>query len=156
MSDTPEPIDPHTLPAEPVACSLGTWTHSDVDAGGNVYLIATPTGATIAIRGHGDLSAANIEADIANPAPAPVPVPAEVTRPRFVIALRKVLGLEEAHVFAMISAIEDAEEQQDTRDWWEHTGVFRRDDARLNAMAARESVTTEQLDAVFIHAANNT
>ena len=71
MSDTPEPIDPRTLPAEPVACSLGTWTHSDVDAGGNVYLIETPTGATIAIRANGDLSAANIEADITNPAPAP-------------------------------------------------------------------------------------
>lgn len=88
MSDTPdEPIDPRTLPAEPVACSLGTWTHSDVDAGGNVYLIATPTGATIAIRANGELSAANLESDIANPAPAPVPVPSRVTRRQLFLAL---------------------------------------------------------------------
>lgn len=72
MSEEPEPIDPRTLPLEPVACSLGTWTHSEVDAHGNVYLIATPTGATIGIRANGDLSAANIEADIASPAVPPV------------------------------------------------------------------------------------
>lgn len=71
MSDQPEPIDPRTLPLEPVECSLGTWTHSDVDDHGNVYLITRPDGQVWGIRAKGELSADNIENDIANPGTLP-------------------------------------------------------------------------------------
>lgn len=54
-------------PFEPYECSLGTVIGHDA----NAYRIATPDGRTIGIAANGAPSAANVEADIANP-PAPV------------------------------------------------------------------------------------
>lgn len=155
MSDQPEPIDPRTLPLEPVECSLGTWTHSDVDDHGNVYLITRPDGQVWGIRAKGDLSAEAIEDDIANPGTLPPSVPQEVTRPRFIIALRKVLGLTEDAVYDMISGL-PAEQQDDVRDWFDHGVFFNRADSLLNDIAASQGITAEQLDSVFIHAGTQT
>jgi hypothetical protein len=120
------------------------------------YHIRLPDGQVTGIRANGEPSPENVEADIASPATEPVSVPQEVTRPRFMIALRKVLGIAEGQVYAMISAISDAEQQEDVRDWFDHGVFFRRDDATLIGFAAAQSVTPEQLDAVFIYAGTAT
>jgi hypothetical protein len=86
---------------------------------------------------------------LANPPPYVPGVPQELTRPRFMMGLRKALGLTEGAVFAMISGIEDAELQEDVRDWYEHGVFFRRDDALLNSVADAQGITAEQLDEVF-------
>jgi hypothetical protein len=99
---------------------------------------------------NGEPSAENVAADLANP-PAPVvAVPQEISRPRFMIGMRKVLGLTEGAVFALISQIEDEETQEDVRDWFEHGTVFARSDHWLNLMAQAQGVTSAQLDQVFI------
>jgi hypothetical protein len=63
-----EIIEETPAPFAPVECSLGTWTATDRDT----YLITTTDGRTVAIIANGDLTAENIEADIANPLPAEV------------------------------------------------------------------------------------
>jgi hypothetical protein len=63
-----EEIIPEPAPFIPVPCSLGTWTGVDDDT----YLITEASGQVLGIRANGDLTAENIEADIASPKPAPV------------------------------------------------------------------------------------
>jgi hypothetical protein len=133
----------------PYACTLGTVIGYTEDEHGSGYLIQQADGQTVGVLAKGEPSAENVEDDIAEPRALPVPVPSEITRPRFIIGLRKVLGLTEGHVFALISSIADPEEQEDARDWWEHGVFFRRDDHWLLTMAERQSVTAEQLDDVF-------
>jgi hypothetical protein len=150
MSD--EPIE--ETPFETYECSLGTVIGHTKDEHGQGYLIQQTDGQTVGVLANGEPSVDAVEGDIANPRALPAPVPTEITRPRFIIGLRKVLGLTEGHVFALISSIADPEEQEDARDWWEHGVFFRRDDHWLLLMAERQGVTPEQLDNVFRNGAN--
>jgi len=150
MSDTPE------TPAFPYTVEVAGITYEVLAPEGEPgYRVRLPDGGVTAFpSASGDPSPDNAEADIAyalaNP-PAPVvAVPQEISRPRFMIGLRKVLGLTEGAVFALISQIEDEETQEDVRDWFEHGTMFARSDHWLNLMAQAQGVTSAQLDQVFI------
>lgn len=90
-----------------------------------------------------------LSAAIENPPAVPVPVPTEISRAEFVIAIRRVLGLSEGTVFALISQLPAGEMQETARDLWENAGVFRRNNSFLAALAALNGNTPEQLDEVF-------
>lgn len=159
MSDEPIIPDESEVPA---------WTDYTVDVDGATYTvlepdspdyhrIRTPAGLVTSCPGDSTqpLTAEALSAHLANP-PARVPgVPQEVTRPRFIIALRKVLNITEGTVYAIISGL-PAEQQEDVRDWFDHGVFFDRADPLLNAVAATQDITSEQLDAVFIHAGTKT
>jgi hypothetical protein len=143
MNDEPTPFQSYD-------CSLGTVDEHYFDALGEAYGIVRPDGQKVGILANGVASPENVEADIASPRQLPAPVPQEISRPRFMIGLRKVLGLTEGAVFALISQIEDEDTQEDVRDWFEHGVTFARDDHWLNLMAQAQGVTDAQLDQVFI------
>ena len=136
-------------PITPYACSLGTVVaHED-----GSYIITTPQGRTIGIRAATTPSEAAVEEDIANP-PAPLaPVPESISRARFVIAARKQLGLTEGAIFALLSGIEDPEDQEDARDLWENAIEFKRANRFVLSLAAVQGLTSEQIDDFFRYAA---
>lgn len=151
MSDEPEITEPEApeFPYEWMPLAVGNieivnWDgHSYVDRTGRTYW-------------SGQEPTAEDAADAVTTLRIPPPeVPQEVTRPRFIIALRKVLNITEGTVYAMISGL-PAEQQEDVRDWFDHGVFFDRADPLLNAVATSQGITSEQLDAVFIHAANQT
>ena len=86
---------------------------------------------------------------IANPPPYAPPVPKEISRAEFIIALRKVLKIQEADVFALLSQLPKGETQEDARDLWEHARTFKRHNRFLLLLAANEGITPDQLDEVF-------
>lgn len=160
MSDEPIlPEDESEIPA---------WTDYAVEVNGATYTVLepdspdyhrlrTPEGIVTSCPGDSTqpLTPEALTAHLANQ-PAWVPgVPQEVTRPRFIIALRKVLNITEGTVYAIISGL-PSEQQEDVRDWFDHGVFFDRADSLLNDIAASQGITSEQLDAVFIHAANQT
>ena len=151
MSDESENLEPlpPEFPYEWMPLTVGNveivgWDgHSYVDRAGRTYWSGQ------------EPSAEDATDAVTTPRAVPPTVPQEVTRPRFIIALRKVLGLTEGAVYAMISGL-PAEQQEDVRDWFDHGVFFDRADPLLNSIAAAQGITPEQLDAVFIHAANQT
>jgi hypothetical protein len=82
-------------------------------------------------------------------APDPAPVPDTITRAQFVIAARRVLGLTEGAVYALIARLPEGETQETARDLWECAREFRRSNTMLNTLAALNGNTSEQLDEVF-------
>lgn len=136
---------PEPAPFAEYECSLGTVINHDAGS----YVIRTPDGRVIGILANGELSAANVETDIASPATPPAPVPDSISRAEFVIAARRVLGITEGTVFALISMLPAGEQQETARDLWENALTFKRGNALLNALAAANGNTPEQLDEVF-------
>jgi hypothetical protein len=126
-------------------CSLGTVIAHDAGS----YVIRLPDGRVIGILANGELSEANVEADIASPAVPATPVPEVISRAEFVIAARRVLNVTEATIFALISQLPAGEQQETARDLWEHAREFRRDNSMLIALAQLNGNTPEQLDQVF-------
>lgn len=84
------------------------------------------------------------------PAPPPV-VPAEISRARFLLALRHCFGLTEGAVYALISGMPEGEE--DARDLFENAQVFRRANAFLTAVATSAGKTSDDLDELFRYGA---
>lgn len=74
---------------------------------------------------------------------------ATLSRAAFIIALRRVLGITEGHVFALISQMPAGEEQETARDLWENAREFRRSNPFLLALAKINGSTEEQIDEVF-------
>lgn len=155
-------------PITPDESEVPVWTDYAVDVDGATYTVLEPdspdyhrlrTPAGIVTSCPGDstqpLTTEALAAYLANPPAWVASVPQEVTRPRFIIALRKVLSITEGAVYAIISGL-PAEQQEDVRDWFDHGVFFDRADPLLNAVATSQGITAEQLDAVFIHAANQT
>ncbi|MCW5548875.1 MAG: hypothetical protein KIT44_07915 [Opitutaceae bacterium] len=130
---------------QPYLCSLGEVIRHE----GPHYHIRLADGQVTGIRANGEPSPENVEADIASPAPEPPAVPQEISPAQFHAAARKLLGITEGTVFALISQIPDAEMQDDARDLYEKATIYRRSDPFLNQLAAMNGNTPEQLDEVF-------
>jgi hypothetical protein len=83
---------------------------------------------------------------------AAIPPPAEVTRAqgRLQLTSEGLLDTVDAYVAALDASV--AQNVQ-AKEYWASTGVFRRDNALLNAMWAALGRTSDQLDATFRGAA---
>jgi hypothetical protein len=119
---------------------------------GDSYIVRTPDGRVVgyrAIEGQPspELAATDIAFAIENPHMPPVPE--EISRAEFIIALRKVLKIQEADVFALLSQLPKGETQEDARDLWEHARTFKRHNRFLLLLATNEGITADQLDEVF-------
>jgi hypothetical protein len=90
---------------------------------------------------------------LTTPRTPPAPVPAVVARSQFVIAARRVLGLTEGGIYALISQLPEGEQRETARDLWENAREFRRDNTFLAALAQLNGTPPEQIDAVFRAAA---
>jgi len=127
------------MPLEIGGVEIVSWDgHSYVDRAGRTYW-----------SGEAEPSADDAKAAVETPRTPPAPVPAEISRAEFIIALRKVLGLQEGDVFAIISHVPKGEVQEDARDLWEHARVFRRHNRFLLQLAEMEGIKPAQLDEVF-------
>lgn len=160
MSD--EPLDPPAeQPEEPAVPAwpeysvtvepLGPVTVIDPE-GEPGYRVRLADGRVTAFPAHsGDPSEANAAADIAHAIahPPPVPVPPVISRAEFIIAARRVLGITEGNVFALISQLPAGEPQETARDLFEHAREFRRSNSFMTALAQLNGNTSEQLDEVF-------
>lgn len=116
------------------------------------YRVRLPDGRVTAYPAlSGEPSEANAAADIAHALanPPPPPVPSVLNRDQFVIALRRVLGMTEGAVYALISQLPAGDEQETARDRWENTRIFRRDSVLLNALAQLNGNTSAEIDEVF-------
>ena len=138
-------------PFAPYACSLGTVIGHDAEAG--AYLIRTPDGRVVGILANGELSPSNVEGDIANPRAPVAPVPAELTRYRFLVALRREWALTEGSIYALISQLPAGEPQETARDAFENASSFRRRSPLLLAAAQLSGRTEADIDALFVAAA---
>ena len=77
------------------------------------------------------------------------PVPEVISRAEFIIALRRVLGITEGAVFALLSQMPAGEEQETARDLWENAREFKRSNSFLLALAQLNGNTPSQIDEVF-------
>ena len=111
-------------------------------ADGRVVGFAAPGGSPVQAN-----AAADIAATIANPPAAPVPV--SISRAAFVIAARRVLGLTEGTIYALISQLPEGEQRETARDLYENALEFRRDNSLLVALAQLNGNTEEQVDEIF-------
>lgn len=80
---------------------------------------------------------------------APAQVPQVISRAEFVIACRRVLGLTEGGIHALISQLPAGEQQETARDLWENAREFRRTNSFLAALAALNGNTEADIDEVF-------
>jgi hypothetical protein len=141
MSDE---IIEETAPAfEPYESSLGTVTGVE----GDYYIINTIDGKVIGVRANGEPSADNIEADIANPAPAPVAVPQEVTRRQIFLAL---LATSSSLTRAAIRGglVDEAALIE-----FDEAITFKRTHPLVAALASSLGLSDAEVDAIFIAAA---
>ncbi len=92
---------------------------------------------------------ATLASAIANPPAEALPVPQSISRAEFVIALRRVLGMTEADVFALISQLSAGDTQETARDLWEHAREFHRGNSFLAALATLNGNTEAEIDEVF-------
>jgi hypothetical protein len=134
---------------ESYPCSLGTVIGHEADEHGSIYLIAQPDGQTVGVLANGEPSPDTVEQDISAPRAPVQPVPEEISRAEFIIALRKVLKIQEGDVFALLSQLPKGETQEDARDLWEHARTFKRHNRFLLLLATNEGITADQLDEVF-------
>lgn len=118
-----------------------------VDSGGSVarFTAADPDAEGV----YPDVSDETLAAAIENPPPPVVPVPEVISRAEFIIAVRRVLGITEGEVFALISQIPAGEEQETARDLWENAREFRRTNRFLLSLTALNGNTPEEIDEVF-------
>lgn len=138
----PAPFSPYDVPG------VGTVIEHE----GASYIVRLADGRVCGYPAQaGDASEASAAADIAlaiaNPPPAPAPV--VLSRAEFIIALRRVLGITEGDVFALISQLPAGEQQETARDLWENAREFRRDNSFLAGLAALNGNTSEEIDEVF-------
>lgn len=123
-----------------------------VDSGGSVArftpAIATPATETEAAV-YAQPSDAALAAAIVGLADQPSAVPSVLTRTQFVIAARRVLGITEGTVFALISQLPQGETQETARDLWVNAVEFHRDNTFLNTLAQLNGNASEQIDEVF-------
>lgn len=91
------------------------------------------------------------EADLVSlpPSADPAPVTAVLDRTRFIIAARRVLGLVDPGVRALIAQLPAGEAQATALDLWENSSEFHRDNTVLIGLAALGGYTAAQLDDVF-------
>jgi hypothetical protein len=142
-----EEITPTLFESYP--CSLGlVLDHGDE---GDIYRISTPSGQVIGIRANTTPSIENVEADIANPAPAPaVPVPHEVP----LWAIRAVLDLEglTASINSILAQLPEPDRTVVNRVW-EYGNYIRRDSPTISQLTVALGKTTEEVDGYFRQAA---
>lgn len=120
------------------------------------YRVRLPDGRVTAFPADsGQPSPENAEADIEHAIenPPPIPVPTVVSRARFLIAARRELALTEGAVFALISQIPDAEDQDTARDLFENATEFRRGNPMMAIVAGLGNYSESQIDEVFRAAA---
>ena len=135
--ENPEPV------FEPVTLANGdVWTGTD----GDVYLVTKSDGRVVGYRANEELSAENIEADIASPKPAEVPVPPSVSPKQIRFALNA------ANLRSFVDAAV-ASADQSAQDAWEYATEVRRNDAFVNGMAVALDLSSADVDALFISAA---
>lgn len=132
------------------------WLDADgnpVDSGGSVARFTPAVPNELENPGdpitYPEVSDATLIDAIENPPAAVVPVPDVISRAEFVIALRRVLGLVEGDVFALISQLPSGEQQETARDLWENAREFRRDNSFLAGLAQLNGNTSEEIDEVF-------
>jgi hypothetical protein len=129
-------------PFSEYSCSLGTVIAHEAGS----YHICTDDGRVIGVLANGELSPANVEADIASPAAPIPPVPDEVTPLQMRRALNAA-GLRSTVEAAVAAA------DQETKDAWEFASTIRRDNALLAGMAVALGLTGAQVDDLFRAAA---
>jgi hypothetical protein len=126
---------------------------SPVDSGGSVATFASvaplPSEDPLAAPEYPEIDDETLADAIAAAVNAPAPVPQIITRAEFVIAARRVLGLVEGDVFALISQLPAGETQETARDLWENAREFHRDNSFLAALAQLNGNTPEEIDEVF-------
>jgi hypothetical protein len=86
---------------------------------------------------------------VQTPRTPPAPVPQVISRAEFIIAARRVIGLTEGAVFALISMLPAGEQRETARDLWENAREFRRDNTFIATLAQLNGTTPEQVDEVF-------
>jgi len=131
--------------------ALGTVTILDPQ-GEPGYRVRLPSGEVTAFPAASSNpceanAVADIEAALATPPPAPVP--SELTRFRFIVALRRELGLDEGAVYALLSALPAGDLQDTARDGFENASVFKRTNPLLSALAQAGNYTSAQIDDLF-------
>jgi hypothetical protein len=123
-----------------------------VDSGGSVATF-TPLDPLPAEEGepveYPEASDEVLAAAIAAAVNAPAPVPQVISRAEFVIAARRVLGITEGAIHALISQLPAGETQETARDLWENAREFRRDNSFLAALAQLNGNTAAEIDEVF-------
>lgn len=119
---------------------------------GDSYIVRLPDGRVVGYAAPAGTpfkanAAADIAATLANPPAAPVPE--VISRAEFVIAARRVLGLTEGGIFAIISLLPAGEQRETARDLWENAREFRRHNSFLVTLAQLNGNTPAELDEVF-------
>jgi hypothetical protein len=124
-----------------------------VDSGGSVATFTPveplPNEDPAATPEYPEIEDETLAAAIAAAVNAPAPVPQVISRAEFVIAARRVLGLTEGAIHALISQLPAGETQETARDLWENAREFRRDNSFLAALAALNGSTDAEVDEVF-------
>lgn len=145
MSDEPEITEPEApefpfdwMPLDVGNVEIVNWDgHSYVDRTGRTYW-------------SGQEPSADDAADaVTTPRSVPPEVPQVISRSQFVIAARRVLGITEGDIFALISQLASGEVQETARDLWENAREFKRDNSMLAALATLNGNTAAQIDEVF-------
>lgn len=93
------------------------------------------------------LDAGFLPVDVPDPPPAPAPVPTSADRYAFKVALFQAELFGEAEAFAASSGAPFS-------IYWSDVANVRRSDVELSTLAAALSLTSDQLDALFIAAAS--
>lgn len=86
--------------------------------------------------------------------PMPLPVPELITRPQFFVAARRVLGLSEDDLTALIDLLPAGEHRETARDFLRNSQTFRRAHPALVGLAALKGLTPAQLDDFFRYASS--
>jgi len=100
-------------------------------------------------------SAADLDSALMDPrppAPPPAPVPESVGPAQLRIAMRHLHGISAGQVYAVISALPEAQ-QDDARDLWDYATAIKRDHPLVAAFAAAFGIAPADIDDVFRHAA---
>lgn len=86
---------------------------------------------------------------VSTPRTPPAPVPERLSRSEFIVAARRVLGITEGTVYALIALLPAGEQRETARDLWENARWFYRDNSFLAALAQLNGNSPEQLDELF-------
>lgn len=142
-SQTPEFPFPW-MPLAVAGVEIVNWDgYSYVDRAGRTYW-----------SGASEPTEADALAALQTPRTPPAPVPQIISRAEFIIAARRVIGLTEGAVFALLSQLPAGEQQETARDLWENAREFHRDNTFIAALAQLNGTTSEQIDEVFRTGAN--
>lgn len=116
------------------------------------HRVRRPDGQVTSVDGDSslELTAEALAAWLATPPVVPPPpVPESVGPAQLRIAIRHLHGITSGAVYAVISAIPDAADQDDARDLWEYATVIRRDHPLIASLAAAFELASAQIDDVF-------